>query len=272
MSLGFDGVGCDPKSSGILADFAPAANDPRLLLCCRNSFYSRYLRHDLPGSVRTPKSLMLPTIASIQVGAVISEGNPESSDPLDRQWTTGFYKMPVEGPVQLTSLGIDGDAVADTRHHGGPDKAVLCYAASHYDHWREEFPNLQMSAGAFAENLTIERADESNVCVGDIYQIGDCEVQISQPRQPCWKIARRWGIKTLTKTVAQTGRTGWYLRVLREGTLEKAQTLQLLDRPHPNWSVKRANDIMFGREIDRMSIMELMQLRFLSDAWKGDLA
>ena len=212
------------------------------------------------------------TITSLQIGSVTSEGNPDSRDALDRQWTTGFYKMPVEGKVRLTRLGLEGDAVADTRHHGGPDKAVLCYAASHYDRWREELPELAMSPGAFAENLTVEGADESSVCLGDRYRIGDVEVEVSQPRQPCWKIARRWGIKSLTKTVTQTGRTGWYLRVVREGFLQAGQTSQLLDRPHPSWSVQRANDVMFGREVDRLAVIELMQLSVLSEAWKGDLA
>jgi len=212
------------------------------------------------------------TIASLQIGSVLSEGSPDSRDVLDRHWTTGFYKLPIQGKARLTWLGLEGDAVADTRHHGGPDKAVLCYAAAHYDRWREELPELMMSPGAFAENLTVEGADESSVCLGDKYRISDCEVEVSQPRQPCWKIARRWGIKTLTKTVAQTGRTGWYLRVLHEGSLQAGQTAQLLDRPHPDWSVQRANDVMFGRENDRMAVMELMKLSVLSEAWKGDLA
>jgi MOSC domain-containing protein YiiM len=210
-------------------------------------------------------------IASIQIGSVVSEGNPNSRSVIDRHWTTGFYKRPIDGPVRLGSLGIEGDSVADTRHHGGPDKAVLCYAASHYELWQEEFPELQMTPGALAENLTVHGADESSVCIGDSYELGQCVVQVSQPRQPCWKIARRWGIKTLTKTVAQTGRTGWYLRVLHEGSLERGQHARLLERPHPDWTVARANDILFGREVDRLSVIELMQIEELAEAWKCDL-
>ncbi len=149
---------------------------------------------------------------------------------------------------------------------------MLCYADSHYEDWREELPQLGMSAGALAENLTLRGADESTVCIGDTYRIGECEVQVSQPRQPCWKIARRWGIKTLTKRVAQTGRTGWYLRVHTEGSLQAGQVSQLLNRPHPNWSVQRANDVLFGREVDRLAVIELMGLPELSESWKGDLA
>jgi MOSC domain-containing protein YiiM len=212
------------------------------------------------------------TIESIQIGRVISEGNPATKDLLERQWTTGFYKSPVGGGVALERPGLAGDAVADTRNHGGPDKAVLCYAASHYEYWASQYPQLRMSAGALGENLTIRGADESSVCIGDRYQAGSCEMAVSQPRQPCWKIARRWGIKTLTKQVAQTGRTGWYLRVISEGTLESGQQLQLLDRPNPDWTVERANDVMFGREVDRVAVIDLMNLVELADAWKRDLA
>lgn len=191
---------------------------------------------------------------------------------MERQWTTGFYKRPVAGEVPLTRLGLVGDEIADTQNHGGPDKAILCYAASHYQRWADEYPELNMSAGALAENLTIAAADESNVCVGDRYQVNDCVIEVSQPRQPCWKISRRWGDKTLTKAVAQTGRTGWYMRVIQEGTLQAGQQLKRLARPHPDWTVARANDVMFARQSDRMAVIELMSLPELSNEWKRDLA
>jgi MOSC domain-containing protein YiiM len=215
------------------------------------------------------------TIESLQVGHVISEGDATTDDPLLRQWTTGFYKQPVHPPdrlVSLTRMGLVGDAVADTRNHGGVDKAVLCYAAAHYPLWMQEHPDLAWKPGALGENLTLSGTDETSVCIGDRFAVGDCEVQVSQPRQPCWKISRRWGLKTLTKEVAQTGRTGWYLRVLREGTIARGMSFQLLDRPNPSWPVARANDVLFGREVDRLSVMELMNLQELAEAWRKDIA
>ena len=211
-------------------------------------------------------------IASIQLGSVITEGDPETRDALTRQWTTGFYKQCSRGPVEVQALGIVGDAVADTRNHGGLDKAILCYANSHYVDWKSEHPELNLSPGALGENLTINGADEARVCIGDRYRVGDCELEVSQPRQPCWKIARRWGVKTLTKEVAQTGRTGWYVRVIQEGTLDTGDTFELMDRPHGDWTVSRANDVLFGREVDRMAVIELMNLEKLADAWKKDIA
>ncbi len=210
-------------------------------------------------------------VSSIQVGKVRTEGDPDARDVLHRRWTTGFYKMPVAGPVRVGPLGIEGDAVADTVNHGGADKAILCYAASHYESWNAEHPELAMGPGALAENLTISGARETDVCIGDTYQVGSCQLQISQPRQPCWKIARRWGVKTLTKEVTQTGRTGWYVRVLQSGQLHVGDEYKLLQRPKPDWTVARANDVMFGRIADRLAVFELMNLSELAEAWRADI-
>ena len=213
------------------------------------------------------------TLESLQIGSVITEGDPADRDVLRRQWTTAFYKREVAGGVSLTEFGLAGDAVADRQNHGGKEKAILCYAASHYPLWRDEHPELSgLSAGGFAENLTLAGATEHDVCLGDQFLVNDAHIEISQPRQPCWKISRRWGIKTLTKEVAQTGRTGWYARVLNRGTIQAADRLELVKRPHPEWTVARANDVLFGREVDRASVIELMNVPELSSQWKEAIA
>lgn len=212
------------------------------------------------------------TVRSIQVGRVRREGDPSAGDPLRRVWTTAFHKSPVDGPVAMTRLGLSGDSVADTRNHGGPDKAVLCYAAAHYRLWAADHPELGMAGGALGENLTLDGCDESTVCIGDRYRVGGGLVEVSQPRQPCWKIARRWGVKTLTKEVAQTGRTGWYVRVLEAGEVAPGQPVTLEHRPQPEWTVARANDILFGRLVDRVAVIELMNLPELADSWKDAVA
>ena len=211
------------------------------------------------------------TLQSIQIGTIVTEGDPESRDISRRQWTSAFRKQPVDHPLVVGPSGIDGDQIADTKHHGGPDKALLCYASLHYDRWRGEHPELEFSPGGFGENLTLSNISESDVCLGDRWTVGDCEFEVSQPRQPCWKISRRWQTKTMTKEVAQSGRTGWYLRVLRGGRLSAGDTVIQTLRPHPNWSVARANDVLFGREVDRLAVIELMNLAELSDEWKSSL-
>ena len=211
-------------------------------------------------------------IHSIQIGTVRTEGDPDSRDSATRQWTTGFYKQPVVSPVSVESEGITGDAVADTKHHGGPDKAILCYAQSHYGTWKDQYPNLEFEPGGFGENLTVAGATEEDVCIGDVFDVGSCQVQISQPRQPCWKISRRWGVKTLTKEVAQSGRTGWYLRIIQKGQLKAGDVFKLTHRPNPDWSVSLANDLMFGRQKDADLLRQLAGLSELAEAWRKDLS
>lgn len=211
-------------------------------------------------------------IQSIQTGKVCVDGDANSRDPMLRQWTSGFNKQPTYGPIQATTTGLKGDEVADTRHHGGPDKAILCYAASHYELWAAQHSEIQWRGGAFGENLTIAESDEKNVCVGDVYEVGTAVIQVSQPRQPCWKISRRWQNKTLTKEVTQTGRTGWYLRVLTEGTISAGDHFKLIKRPQQDWTVAKANDVLYGRLVDRLAVIELMNLPELSQEWKQALA
>jgi MOSC domain-containing protein YiiM len=188
----------------------------------------------------------MPRVVSIQIGLPKELGDSASADPMDRPWRSGFYKMPVEGPVELLIDTIVGDGVADRVNHGGVDKAVLAYSVDHHANWCAELSMTKIEPGAFGENLSIEGADESNVCVGDVYRVADVELEVSQPRQPCWKLSRRWRLRELPARVVETGRTGWYLRVRKTGQLW-ADELKLIERPYPELSVQRLNDMMYNR-------------------------
>jgi len=156
-----------------------------------------------------------PTIlCSIQVAVPRSYGREDAADEHDQPWTTGFYKTPVEGSVFVATMNLAGDGQADLKNHGGADKAVLAYSADHYPQWRDELRIPEMPHGAFGENLTISGLSEKSVCIGDIFRIGKVTFQVSQPRQPCWKLARRWRMHELVRFVVHNGRSGWYLRVL----------------------------------------------------------
>ena len=200
----------------------------------------------------TPRIRLL----SVQVGVPRSHGTKGAADPMDRPWRTAFFKEPVEGPVRLGRLGLEGDGQADPRYHGGPEKAVLAYAASHYPLWLAEL-GIEMPHGGFGENFTVAGQDERTVCLGDVYAVGEARVQVSQPRGPCWKIARRWRRKDLAARVQENGRTGWYLRVLREGTVEAGVEMEMLERAHPEWSVARVNAILFAKPLDPAALLEL---------------
>jgi MOSC domain-containing protein YiiM len=215
---------------------------------------------------------MHPILLSIQVGLPRQLGTDGAVDPLDRPWTSGFDKRAVAGPVWLALTNLQGDGQADLVHHGGPDKAVLAYSANHYDAWRRELGMPSLPLGAFAENFTIQGLTETDVCVGDIWSVGDeATLQVSQPRQPCWKLARRWLIKTLPLQVQQTGRSGWYLRVLNEGFVAAGMRLKLIERPHAAWSVARANRVMHIDKDDHQAAAELAAIPTLAASWKTTL-
>lgn len=209
---------------------------------------------------------------SIQVGLPRAFGRADAADPMDREWTTGFWKSPVAGPVRLGRTNLAGDGQADSVNHGGPDKAVNVYPAEHYPFWAGDPALAGLAGGAFGENFTTAGADEAGVCVGDVFAVGTATVQVSQPRQPCWKLARRWRVHDLALRVQRTGRTGWYFRVLAEGEVAPGDGLSLVERPHPEWTVAAANGVMHHRKTDRAAAAELAACPALSASWRATLA
>ena len=193
-----------------------------------------------------------------------------AAEPMDREWTTGFFKEPVLGVRQVTPHGIEGDGQADLINHGGLDKAINVYPSEHYAMWSDEL-SLPLGAGAFGENFSTLGMTEREVCVGDVFECEELRLQVSQPRQPCWKLARRWRIKDLALRVERTGRTGWYFRVLSGGTVQAGMTLTLVDRPSPQWTIATANDIMHHRKADVAAALELAACTGLSTSWQQSL-
>ncbi len=210
-------------------------------------------------------------LSSIQVGM------PTRYDDIDAMgkkhvWTTAIFKKTVDGPQWATVMGFRGDGQADRRFHGGRDKALNAYCVEHYSHWTAELELDAMPFGSFGENLTVVGAMESEVCVGDIYEVGDAVLQVSQPRQPCGTLARRWKTPSLVKRVEEHGSTGWYFRVLTEGELMAGDVFKRIERPHPTWTITRANDVM-TRTIDDVALAhELAAVPPLAESWKEALS
>ncbi|EMI41802.1 MOSC domain-containing protein [Rhodopirellula sp. SWK7] len=206
-------------------------------------------------------------ITAIQVG----QPRDFSDESSDKSWTSAIIKDSVDGPVRVNFTNLDGDQQSDLVHHGGRDKAVLAYPHVHYHHWTAEFPQFEWNDGAFGENLTLANVTGKDVCIGDIFEVGSCVLQISQPRQPCWKLSKRWGIPKLAVRVQQTRMTGWYLRVLQEGEIEAGQTMTLTERLHPEFTVDFANDVMFAKPRRSEDDRRLAACPELSKSWQETL-
>jgi MOSC domain-containing protein YiiM len=180
---------------------------------------------------------------------------------------TAFGKRPVRGPVRVGPENLEGDAQADRRYHGGPDMAVLAYSADHYPAWREELGWPDLPLGGFGENLSVAGASEEAVCIGDLWRAGSAVLQVASPRRPCRKIAAYWGRPELLRRVRRTGRIGWYLRVLEEGSLQQGMEVELIGRPHPEWTVRRAFAVALQRR--GPAALALAEVPALSPRWRA---
>jgi MOSC domain-containing protein YiiM len=210
-------------------------------------------------------------LVTLQIGKPRAFTASGSGEWWDKDWSTGIIKASFEGPVWLGYQGIEGDGCADTRVHGGIDKAVCAYPVEHYGFWRESLGLPDLPHGAFGENFTTGGLLEGEVCVGDTFEMGETILQVSQPREPCWKPGRRWKIKDLAARILQKGYTGFYFRVLRPGSVQQGQPFKLVERPHPDWNLTLCNQIMHHRKDDLASALALSACPALSGSWKAML-
>jgi MOSC domain-containing protein YiiM len=172
-------------------------------------------------------------------------------------WTAGA-KWPVPN-APLRFHGFEGDGQADLLNHGGADKAVCVYPLDHYAYWEKLF-GRSLESASFSENLTVSGAVEGEVCIGDVFGVGDAMVQVSQPRTPCGKLAGKNGQRLLTRWVAQAGYTGFYTRVLSEGLVSAGDAFEPVERHADRISITAVNDIVFGRSEDAGVIARLANL------------
>lgn len=170
----------------------------------------------------------------------------------------------------LRRANLDGDRQADSRVHGGPERAVLLYGAGRYALWAAEL-GRPLELGAFGENLTVDGFDEDTACLGDVYRVGEAAVQLSEVRGPCYKVQYRTGVPDLIDRINATGRSGVYARVIEEGRLRAGDGIELLDRPNPGWTAARAGRAYEQRKRDPEAARPLLDLAGLSVNWRARL-
>lgn len=183
----------------------------------------------------------LPRVLEIRTGSV---GVVEHRG---RQVRTAFRKARRSGPVAVSDVGLAGDEQADQRVHGGPDKAICVYAVEHYDWWREQL-GTRLPAGSFGENLLVRSLIEPDVYLGARYQVGTLLLEVSMPRRPCFKLGAIHGLPELPELFQNSGRTGFYFRVLEQGVVTVGNNLRLVSEPDDPVSVAEVNRVM---NIDR---------------------
>ncbi len=163
---------------------------------------------------------------------------------------TGIYKNPVEQPIFLGKEDVRHDAVIDRKHHGGEFKACYLFGADYYPEWKIKFPHLQWDWGMFGENLTVAGLDEEKLYIGAIYKLGTATIQISEPRQPCYKLGIKFGTQLVIKEFIHYGHPGTYVRILEEGEVKKGDSLILVEADKKAITTKQYNELVNSREKD----------------------
>lgn len=188
----------------------------------------------------------------------------------DKTILTGIFKKPINGPVLVEKLNLVSDKQADLENHGGEHKAVYAFSEHHYPYWREALNSQELSSGAFGENLTISHLDEAKIQLGDQYQVGNCILEVSQPRVPCFKLGLALDNKQAPKLFTQHFRTGVYFRVLEEGSIQIGDELTLIKRVPNSVSIHDLFKAKFDKGFDGADdvITRAYKLDCISPEWR----
>ena len=184
----------------------------------------------------------------------------------DKEMETAICKQPTEEAF-LSKRGFQGDGVADLRYHGGPDRAVCVYPYEHYLLWKQELKQ-SLPPSAFGENLTVTNMLEQDICIGDIFRLGDAVIQVTQGRIPCSTITKRTNMPLLLKRIVETGFTGYLCRVLEEGTVRKDSKITLVEAHPKQVSILFANQVYFHKPKDVEGIKKVLDVPELAEDWR----
>jgi len=168
--------------------------------------------------------------------------------------TTGIYKKPTDVPIFLGKENVRGDEVSDRRVHGGIFKACYLFSANQYPYWRDLYPNLNWTYGMLGENLTVENLDETQLYIGDIYKLGNALVQISQPREPCFKFAYKFGTEAVLQQFISHGYSGTYVKIIEEGEVKIGDHLELIKSSKEKISIFQLFELLYAKDKNKAHI------------------
>lgn len=167
-----------------------------------------------------------------------------------REISTGIFKSPVAGPIYLGREIVANDAIADRKVHGGVDKACYLFSSDNYAYWKDLYPELDWDWGMFGENLTVDGLDEDSIYIGNVYEIGSALVQVSQPREPCFKLGLKFGTQDILRQFIDHAQPGTYVRVLKEGEVKPGDELILVKQSPIPLTIKDFFNLIFSPEKD----------------------
>ncbi|GGD43793.1 MOSC domain-containing protein [Muriicola marianensis] len=199
-------------------------------------------------------------------------GQPTSFTWNGRTEKTGIFKSPVSHPVLLDLEDVKGDTVTDRKHHGGVFKACYIFSSDNYPYWKDRYPELEWNWGMFGENITIEGLDEANLLVGSTYQLGSALVQITIPREPCYKLGYRFGDQKIIEAFIEHGRPGTYLRVIKPGKVSTGDLFQLVDKKEDSLSIANLFSLLYSKEKDPDILSRALNCEFLPQRTKDKLS
>ncbi|EEF62217.1 MOSC domain containing protein [Pedosphaera parvula Ellin514] len=188
-----------------------------------------------------------------------------------KTFSTGIFKIPVEGRIKVHSLGLEGDGQADLENHGGIHKAVYSYPFEHYEYWAGELGRNDFSFGQFGENLTISGWLEDGVHIGDMFRIGEVLLEISQPRVPCYKLAVKMNLPEFPKHFAASGRIGFYLRVLAPGEIGAGDAMERVKIDSRGVTVREMMDVMYFKRHNEEIMRKAITIPALTPSWRDEL-
>lgn len=198
----------------------------------------------------------------------VNVGLPREIEWNGRIVRTSIFKEPVTGRVRVARLNVDGDQQSDLTVHGGPDKAVYAYPSEHYPFWRSELPDMDLAWGVFGENFTTDGLGEDTLHVGDRLRIGSAEFVVTQPRMPCFKLGIRFNRSDMVKRFLQSGRTGFYFAVLKEGEVAAGDSIELLERDKHNIPVADVVNLYRGDAGNQDLLHRVSELPALPNSWR----
>jgi MOSC domain-containing protein YiiM len=181
---------------------------------------------------------------------------------------TGIFKEPVTGPVQLSTLNLEGDRQADLSVHGGPHKAVYAYPSEHYAYWHKELPGVNLPWGMFGENFTTSGLNEDELHVGDRFQIGSATVVVRQPRVPCYKLAAKFQRDDILERFLHSGRSGFYFSVEQEGLVPSGAPFKFISQDRRGITIAEMNRLFVSEKYNRELLQKALDTASLPEEWR----